>query len=234
MTRSTLTSDLQTTERARFDLGSFAAHTFFRPSGAPAGGDRFGLREGGGGALEFFHADAAGHGAIGARFWTEHRTAFDRIWAGGGCPADLASDLNDALVGRSAHLCLTLGRWEPDGALEFGVFGYGNHAIVRTPVGPWRPAGRAIGLKLGWFESARWPPDARIVHRVPDARRIVLLCDGFLGDDHRDPPATLALVDSLAERVGDRPAPEVADIVLAAGCVSGDDLSLLVLDRVAP
>ncbi|MCO5169056.1 MAG: hypothetical protein M9894_22160 [Planctomycetes bacterium] len=93
------------------------------------------------------------------------------------------------------------------------------------------PPDERFGLELGWLDPARWEVSSRafVARRLPGVTRVVALSDGFLGDDHADPAATLALVDALGRRL----APLSPDAALAAVRDlphDDDDATALVLD----
>ncbi|MEZ6186340.1 MAG: hypothetical protein R3F62_15195 [Planctomycetota bacterium] len=103
-------------------------------------------------------------------------------------------------------LCLSAGRWSLDGALQVATCGYGVHALVHTTDGPsWGPAEALFGLKLGWFGPARRRelPRGLVVRSLTGVRRLALLSDGLLPDDHRDPVGTLAALEGLQRRLGE-------------------------------
>ncbi len=207
-----LSSDSLAGREGRVELRPFVIEYYFRPHGGQgAGGDRFAvcLHEGGG--LWFYMADAAGHGAPGARVWEAVRVDFDEHWRelAEGLPSEedlvhFVTRVNDALTAsqefRALHLCVVVGALSANGRLMFGTFGYGAHAMVDTGKGVWQPAPEAaFGLKLGWIPSERWLqiPGACIIHRVDQVKRVVLMTDGFLSDDYVDVHKTLRLVSDL-------------------------------------
>lgn len=228
-------------QHERFEVRfAFEPHAGERP-----GGDRFVVERRADGALCFAVADATGHGAWGAAFWEHHRATFDGLWA-----RWLAGDLdlrgfarafNEALrapgpldAARS-YLCLALGALSPGGALEWANFGWGTHVLPSGDAGPWwrdDPAA-LFGLKLGWLDGPSWDrlPRAFVAHRVEGVRRVALLTDAFLGDDHADPAATLRLVRDLGARVAALPAADVVPEVLALPHAD-DDATVLSIEVV--
>lgn len=231
--------------RGQERLGPFEVRFAFEPhAGERPGGDRFVVERRVDGALCFAVADATGHGAWGAAFWARHRATFDDGWsrwlAGEIDLRGFARAFNEALrapgpldAARS-YLCLALGALSPDGALEWANFGWGTHVLPSGPGGPWWQDDPAalFGLKLGWLDGPSWDrlPRAFVLQRVERVRRVVLLTDAFLGDDHADPEATLALVRDLGVRVATLPAAEVVPAVLALPHAD-DDATVLAIDR---
>jgi len=222
-------------------LGGWRAEWIFRPhDGAARGGDMVRVATGAGAALYFALADAAGHGAVGAGLWARHGAFFADLWdsflAGGG-PEAVVDPLDARLVASGCDgdtLCLTLGRWEPDGRLEFVTCGFGTHALVRTARGPWwtEPA-RLFGLKLGWLGPAERKSLGRglVCHLVEGVDRVVLLTDGVLVDDHRDPERTLAGLAAMNRRCAALGFEQVLSAVLeGAPDPCPDDLTALVVE----
>lgn len=219
-----LLSDSLTSNRGEVALGSFRAEYYFKHhGGSPEGGDRFAACLRGGSHLWFYMADASGHGSRGGRFWRECRDRFDNHWQAlaASSPSQeglerFAAGVNGDLAARSdlpaPHLCLTVGALHTAGQLTIGTFGYGAHALVVTAEGVWRAAPeRAFGLKLGWVSSERWQqiPGSCMIHRVENVKRLMLLTDGFLGDDYADVESTLRLVDDLGIACSSLPRAEV-------------------------
>lgn len=213
------------------------AASYHRPAGGGAeSGDRHAVVALGERSAAFYLADAAGHGAVGAAFWRAHGDAFDAAWttcvaaeAGLEALRGLGRALNARLrAGALTGLCLAAGRLDPAG-LTVAVFGYGVHVLAPGLDG--LPPDQRFGLKLGWLDPGRWEeePRAFVARRLPGVTRVVALSDGFLGDDHADPAATLTLVDDLGRRL----APLSPDEALAAVRAlphGDDDATALVLD----
>ena len=149
-------------ERGTSSLGPWrAAWTALPYQGQAPGGDRFLLARSPTGDLCFVLADAAGHGTLGNALWLRHEATFLAAWRAfvAGCSlADFVDPLDASLCAGEAldSVCLTVGRWQPSGALELSTCGYGTHALVRTAQGPWWAEPEALfGLKLGWFGPER-------------------------------------------------------------------------------
>lgn len=197
-------------------LGSYLAAAYVQPArGLTRGGDRFGLCVNQSGWVFFYLADAPGHGERGAAFWRTHDEGFQRLWVAftkaQPSPSQIgmfARDVNSLLSAhddsRPASLCLLFGALSSSGRLLYCNCGYGNHALIATSTGIWWPPQdrQLFGLKLGWVPTATWDAieGSVVQHEVVGVRRCILFSDGFLGDDHADPPATLEQVRQLSKR----------------------------------
>lgn len=116
-------------------------------------------------------------------------------------------------------------------------FGYGTHALVRTARGPWWTEAESLfGLKLGWLAGGRAGIERGFVcNQIDDVERVVLLSDGLLEDDHRDPHGTLAGLAALNRRSCLLPFEQVAATALAtAPSPPEDDLTVVVIERGVP
>ncbi|MBL4847033.1 MAG: hypothetical protein JKY65_16050 [Planctomycetes bacterium] len=190
-------------------LAPFRAALFARPyKDGGASGDRVALHVEGARAL-FLVADAAGHGERGEAFWDRHQAIVMGAWqelleSAGTLPdlRGLGATLNAALHEAGDHLCLSVGVLEANGVLRFANFGYGTHVLPVTTEGSWwrEDPAELFGLKLGWLPSPAWNknPRAFVGHELSDTKSLVSLSDAFLGDDHRDPIATLESLPRLS------------------------------------
>ena len=243
-TTGVLHSDSLADCEGRVELRAFALEFYFKPQGgSPEGGDRFAVRLHEGGDLSFYLADASGHGGSGAQFWEASRGCFDELWqelvAGASSEENLVrfvTRVNDTLTEshelRAPHLCMVVGTLSPSGQLTHGTFGYGAHALVATAHGRWQtPPKTSFSLKLGWIPSERWRqiPGACVIHRVDQVKRLVLMTDGFLGDDYVDVDRTMRLVSDLADICARLPLPEVVPRFKGLPHHE-DDASVIVLD----
>jgi len=224
-------------------LGAFRVCAYSRPyGGGSRGGDRFRLELGPEGQLCFFMADATGHGEQAAAFWDAYAVDLEPLWR---AFVDERQDLealgrgfNEALCAHkidavASQLCMLLGAARPGGALTWANFGYGVHLLPVDADGVWwAEPSRLFGLKLGWIRGEAWLATERalVSNALTDVRRIVLLTDGFLEDDYRDPLATLAGLRVLGERVASLSLAE-ADEHLRAIPHEEDDASLVIVDR---
>jgi len=229
-------------DEGRLELGAWRARWTSRPwAGEAPGGDRFVLELSAEGGLCFAVADAAGHGARGNALWERHAAVFAAGWRafvdGAGFP-ELFDPLDASLCEVLEHsLCLTAGRWSPGGALELATCGYGTHALVTTAAGPWwTEAEQLFGLKLGWFgpERRRELPRGLVRNELVGVERVILLSDGLLPDDHRDPEATLSRLEAANARCASLPPAEVISSLLEeAPTPPEDDQTVVVLERAA-
>ncbi len=199
----------------------FRVAWYSRPSGGERGGDRIAAAPDPEGGLRFYVADATGHGELGAGFWRRNAAAFDEAWVARGDLRSFVLGMNDRLAAAGEQLCLAAGRLDPAGGLSFVVHGYGVHVLGAGP-----PV-RRFGPKLGWFESSRWGPGGYVEHVATGVRRVIVISDGWLGDDFADPPATLRLVEAMGEALRDVPLEDLAARAFEIGDVRDDDLSLL-------
>lgn len=212
-------------------LGRFRLARWTRGAEAPspASGDRLELAVDGRGALRGWLADAAGHGEVGEAFWRDHGGPIAAAW--GAHPHDLRG-LGRALNAHchaAGYLALLAFSWRVDGALSLVTWGWGVHALVETAAGPWWPSfGERVGLKLGWLPPADWEtaPRACPVHQIEGARRVLLLTDGFLGDDHRDPTATYETLRRIGETTAALPLEEVIPWLLSNHPPDEDDATV--------
>lgn len=188
----------------------FESTGFFLPyEGATFGGDAFALVEKKQ-FCYFYIADATGHGEEGALFWKEIRFFFEELWTDfiqQEPTADVfqkfAEKLNVFLVSdatplpkNKTQLCLTIGVFATDGTLDFIPFGYGTHLLAQGEVA--YPVARRFGLKLGWFSNTqRASMQVPLVFHFEAIKRIILMTDGGLGEDHLNPQATLDFLDEM-------------------------------------
>jgi hypothetical protein len=215
--------------------------SFSRPAdGHPRGGDRAAARFDE--ALLFHLADGAGHGARGAAVWEPCERALELAWGElkPGLPGlrALAARLNRSLHDAGASACLVAGTLDARGSLRFASLGWGTHALVVTDQGPWRPAQPvgACGLKLGWLAPRAWEAQERafVIHEVPAVRRLVLISDGLLEDDHRDPEATWAHLGELCAGVAEAEPDAVLPWLLERDPGNGDDLTVVHVELARP
>lgn len=209
-------------------MSSFRRVSWTRGAGGGVeSGDRLRLELDPGGALRGFLADASGHGAQGEAFWVGQGDLVLGAWSahlarspGPEALRELGRELNAGLYtaaletpgAGSPYLALLALAWLPGGALHLVTWGWGVHALVETAGGTWwPPVEERVGLKLGWLGPAAWERTSRAcpLARLEGARRVLLLSDGFLGDDHRDPAATLELLREIGRETAGR-APEAA------------------------
>jgi hypothetical protein len=192
--------------------------------------------------LLFHLADGAGHGARGAAVWEPCREAFEAAWEclrpGAAELRALAVGLNHSLHASGGSACLVAGQLDPRGSLRFAALGWGTHALVVTEEGPWRPPQPvgACGLKVGWLSPSAWEaqPGAFVVHEVPAVRRLVLISDGLLEDDHRDPEATWTHLAELCAGVAQAEPEQVLPWLLEQDPGNGDDLTVVHIEVTRP
>mgnify|MGYP001307795402 CR=1 FL=1 len=121
---------------------------------------------------------------------------------------------------------------DPSPALHVVTWGWGVHALIETARGPWwPPIEERVGLKLGWVHPREWErtPRACPIATVRDVRRVLLLTDGFLGDDHRDPQATLETLRAIGEETARRGEEEALEWLVAAHPPGEDDATAVVV-----
>ncbi len=158
--------------------------------------------------LVFLVADAAGHGARGQRFWDQAGPCvgvhWERLLRTGCALEDLeafARGLNADLYREGEHLALAVGALGTDGHLRHATCGYGVHALPSGPDGARWPESTepVVGWKLGWFSTEEWVAAERafVGRELQGISRVVVLSDGFLGEDHRDTEQTLQTVKDL-------------------------------------
>lgn len=189
----------------------------------------------------FFHvADAAGHGAEGEAVWQRHAAAFQAAWGALiASPGDLG-DLRafgralNSMFHPSDAVCLAVGALTEHGGLRVANFGFGVHVLASGASGPtWADDPASLfGLKLGWLDAERWEatPRAFVATEATGIRRVMLITDGFLGEDHRDPTATLDEVRRLGEACAALPLEDAASRVTELPH-DGDDATVLVVER---
>lgn len=217
----------------------YRVRAYARPHGGrPHGGDRLAVQATAAG-LVFAVADAAGHGPAGQQFWDRWETALAARWrtlCAGPCEIEdlhrFARDVNDELHDAGDHLALAVGALGPHGRLRHAVCGYGVHVLASargSRIGP-PPSAAAFGLKLGWFATPEWDGTGRafVGHERPGVRQVVVLTDGFLGEDHRDVARTLRELGELGATCARLDAGAALDHVRALPH-GGDDATVLVL-----
>ena len=151
------------------------------------------------------------------------------------CPSSRPScgDPTTTSTRGGAHLALAVGALGHDGRLRFGVCGYGVHVLPSGPLGACESGDEepGFGLKLGWLSTEEWSGCARgfVGRELYGVSRVVVLSDGFLGEDHRDPQRTLRDVAALGRDCALRRARGAVDLVRALPHAN-DDATVLALE----
>jgi hypothetical protein len=219
----------------------FEVHAYARPYGAGTeGGDRVAASYVPGG-VAFLLADMAHHGSRAAASWEKVEEQVERAWcrflhARGamGAVEPFAHAVNDACYVSETHLCVTIGTLGVDGLLRAATHGFGVHLLPYGPTGlRWSPAPETLfGLKLGWVPTHAWSGNARgfVGLQRSGIRDLVILSDGFLRDDHREPQETLRRVEALGHEMVGLSAAERLEHVLRLRH-GADDASVLTVGR---
>lgn len=238
-------SNQQKKDTNTLNLGPFEIHSFFQPLG-DRGGDSFSLsyREGN---LYFYIADATGHGGRGAAFWDRQGQSFDCLWEGWISSAPDSQGLyhfifhlNHILESSLNHddqPCLAAGVWKNTGEVLWVNCGYGTHILATTKEGPyWKSPEEMFGLKLGWIPPSLWQenPRAYIENQATSVERILLMSDGFLGDDFADLSKTLTQIQQIHQHTDALPPSDIIPYFLKNFSCNGDDATLIIIEREKP
>ncbi len=239
--QSYLFSDELNQQQGETQLGNYQCFYYFQPFDNTKGGDRFSCHLTAEGSLSWYIADMSGHGEKAFRLWEINKLQWDNFWQdvlkndlNRNSLVQFATRCNDLAYFSKSQICLAAGIWWPRKTLEFGLWGYGAHTLVRTKNKAWWPSQseKIFDLKLGWRMPQNLRPSSRntIFHTIDQVDRIILMTDAFLGDDYVDISATMDMLREMNNQCTKLESQEIIPYFLKNFGNVQDDATLIVIE----